>query len=215
MVTYDNILQILPTLFWSVNNKGYLVPYKLHLVSHHGLKSSRPCPIKIVCDYSTMSLFSLSLSLHDYTSVRSVRLRLGSVRFLHEERRLPLSTGLPEAPWHSLQQLWGICGGRSGHGLGEDLPPGLLCVHNLQVIVDTCTHADVFSVQFNLLLRDRVNHVRHLHKTFFLSSLFLRQPFPAGDCVTFSGKDCLCQRCIKPMSPTPNGIKQSNSRWLL
>uniref|UniRef100_UPI0037E98140 actin-binding LIM protein 1-like n=1 Tax=Semicossyphus pulcher TaxID=241346 RepID=UPI0037E98140 len=33
-----------------------------------------------------------------------------------------------------------------------------------------------------------------------------KQRFPAGDCVTFSGKDCLCQRCIRPMSPTPNNV---------
>ncbi|KAF3853485.1 hypothetical protein F7725_014173 [Dissostichus mawsoni] len=31
-----------------------------------------------------------------------------------------------------------------------------------------------------------------------------KQPFPAGDCVTFSGKDCLCQRCIRPVSPVLN-----------
>ncbi|XP_053197295.1 actin-binding LIM protein 1-like isoform X2 [Scomber japonicus] len=38
-----------------------------------------------------------------------------------------------------------------------------------------------------------------------------KQPFPAGDCVTFSGKDCLCQRCIRPLSPTPtNDISCSN-----
>ncbi|XP_029934119.1 actin-binding LIM protein 1-like isoform X2 [Myripristis murdjan] len=30
-----------------------------------------------------------------------------------------------------------------------------------------------------------------------------KRPFPAGDRVTFSGKDCLCQRCTKPTSPTP------------
>ncbi|XP_070707608.1 actin-binding LIM protein 1-like [Pempheris klunzingeri] len=33
-----------------------------------------------------------------------------------------------------------------------------------------------------------------------------KQPFPAGDCVTFSGKDCLCQRCIRPVSPSPSDI---------
>ncbi|XP_049419152.1 actin-binding LIM protein 1-like isoform X4 [Epinephelus fuscoguttatus] len=38
-----------------------------------------------------------------------------------------------------------------------------------------------------------------------------KQPFPAGDCVTFSGKDCLCQRCIRPMSPTPNNIRCSSN----
>nr|XP_046233248.1 actin-binding LIM protein 1-like isoform X3 [Scatophagus argus] len=34
-----------------------------------------------------------------------------------------------------------------------------------------------------------------------------KQAFPAGECVTFSGKDCLCQRCIQPVSPTPNGCR--------
>ncbi|XP_054454368.1 actin-binding LIM protein 1-like [Anoplopoma fimbria] len=38
-----------------------------------------------------------------------------------------------------------------------------------------------------------------------------KQPFPAGDCVTFSGKDCLCQRCIRPLSPTPNDVRCSSS----
>ncbi|XP_041671643.1 actin-binding LIM protein 1-like isoform X2 [Cheilinus undulatus] len=33
-----------------------------------------------------------------------------------------------------------------------------------------------------------------------------KQRFPAGDCVTFSGKDCVCQRCIRPMSPTPSNV---------
>ncbi|XP_044193873.1 actin-binding LIM protein 1-like isoform X3 [Thunnus albacares] len=38
-----------------------------------------------------------------------------------------------------------------------------------------------------------------------------KQPFPPGDCVTFNGKNCLCQRCIRPLSPTPNDISCSNS----
>ncbi|XP_054860632.1 actin-binding LIM protein 1-like isoform X7 [Amphiprion ocellaris] len=38
-----------------------------------------------------------------------------------------------------------------------------------------------------------------------------KHPFPAGDCVTFSGKDCLCQRCIEPMSPSPKDIRRSNN----
>ncbi|XP_031699725.1 actin-binding LIM protein 1-like isoform X2 [Anarrhichthys ocellatus] len=38
-----------------------------------------------------------------------------------------------------------------------------------------------------------------------------KHPFPAGDCVTFSGKDCLCQRCIRPLSPTPNDISCSSN----
>ncbi|XP_051795693.1 actin-binding LIM protein 1-like isoform X4 [Acanthochromis polyacanthus] len=38
-----------------------------------------------------------------------------------------------------------------------------------------------------------------------------KHPFPAGDCVTFSGKDCLCQRCIEPVSPSPKDIRRSNN----
>ncbi|KAK3573173.1 hypothetical protein QTP86_014842 [Hemibagrus guttatus] len=31
-----------------------------------------------------------------------------------------------------------------------------------------------------------------------------KRPFPAGDRVTFNGKDCLCQYCAEPMSPIPS-----------
>ncbi|XP_055085603.1 actin-binding LIM protein 1-like isoform X3 [Periophthalmus magnuspinnatus] len=37
------------------------------------------------------------------------------------------------------------------------------------------------------------------------------QPFPAGDCVTFSGKECICQRCLRPMSPPNNKPKLPNN----
>lgn len=43
---------------------------------------------------------------------------------------------------------------------------------------------------------------------------FLRQPFAAGDCVTFSGKDCLCQRCMKPVTPAPNATSYSSSECI-
>nr|XP_049592374.1 actin-binding LIM protein 1 isoform X11 [Syngnathus scovelli] len=33
-----------------------------------------------------------------------------------------------------------------------------------------------------------------------------KRPFPAGDRVTFNGKDCLCQYCIEPMSPGPKDV---------
>ncbi|XP_030628976.1 actin-binding LIM protein 1 [Chanos chanos] len=33
-----------------------------------------------------------------------------------------------------------------------------------------------------------------------------KRPFPAGDRVTFNGKDCLCQRCVQPTSPPPKDI---------
>uniref|UniRef100_A0A3Q4HS33 Actin binding LIM protein 1a n=1 Tax=Neolamprologus brichardi TaxID=32507 RepID=A0A3Q4HS33_NEOBR len=36
------------------------------------------------------------------------------------------------------------------------------------------------------------------------------RPFPAGDRVTFNGKDCLCQYCVEPMSPGPKDILGSS-----
>lgn len=39
-----------------------------------------------------------------------------------------------------------------------------------------------------------------------------RRPFPAGDRVTFNGKDCLCQYCVEPMSPGPKDILGSSSK---
>ncbi|XP_039472045.1 actin-binding LIM protein 1-like isoform X2 [Oreochromis aureus] len=38
-----------------------------------------------------------------------------------------------------------------------------------------------------------------------------KQPFPAGNCVTFIGKDCLCQRCMEPVSPSPNATSYSSN----
>ncbi|KAL2083341.1 hypothetical protein ACEWY4_021114 [Coilia grayii] len=37
-----------------------------------------------------------------------------------------------------------------------------------------------------------------------------KRPFPAGDRVTFNGKDCLCQNCVQPMSPGPKDFTGSN-----
>ncbi|CAL9688155.1 unnamed protein product [Knipowitschia caucasica] len=38
-----------------------------------------------------------------------------------------------------------------------------------------------------------------------------KRPFPAGDRVTFNGKDCLCQYCIEPMSPGPKDVLGSSN----
>ncbi|KAM9727585.1 actin-binding LIM protein 1a isoform 21-T22 [Menidia menidia] len=38
-----------------------------------------------------------------------------------------------------------------------------------------------------------------------------KRPFPAGDRVTFNGKDCLCQYCVEPMSPGPRDIIGSSN----
>ncbi|XP_057214527.1 actin-binding LIM protein 1 isoform X1 [Triplophysa rosa] len=38
-----------------------------------------------------------------------------------------------------------------------------------------------------------------------------KRPFPAGDRVTFNGKDCLCQCCVQPTSPTPKDVSTSSN----
>ncbi|KTG35084.1 hypothetical protein cypCar_00018887 [Cyprinus carpio] len=48
------------------------------------------------------------------------------------------------------------------------------------------------------------------HPTCFVCTV-CKRPFPAGDRVTFNGKDCLCQRCIRPASPTPKDISASSN----
>ncbi|XP_048843624.1 actin-binding LIM protein 1 isoform X12 [Brienomyrus brachyistius] len=48
------------------------------------------------------------------------------------------------------------------------------------------------------------------HPACFVCTL-CKRPFPAGDRVTFNGKDCLCQRCVEPVSPTPRDICGSSS----
>ncbi|XP_061089259.1 actin-binding LIM protein 1 isoform X1 [Conger conger] len=48
------------------------------------------------------------------------------------------------------------------------------------------------------------------HPTCFVCTL-CKRPFPAGDRVTFNGKDCLCQRCVQPMSPCPKDIASSSN----
>ncbi|XP_053367210.1 actin-binding LIM protein 1 isoform X21 [Clarias gariepinus] len=48
------------------------------------------------------------------------------------------------------------------------------------------------------------------HPTCFVCTI-CKRPFPAGDRVTFNGKDCLCQRCIQPMSPPPKAISASSN----
>ncbi|XP_038592234.1 actin-binding LIM protein 1-like isoform X2 [Micropterus salmoides] len=46
---------------------------------------------------------------------------------------------------------------------------------------------------------------KNYHPACFVCTI-CKKHFPAGDCVTFRGKDCICQHCIQPMSPTPNDI---------
>lgn len=48
------------------------------------------------------------------------------------------------------------------------------------------------------------------HPTCFVCTV-CKRPFPAGDRVTFNGKDCLCQRCVQPTSPTSKDISASSN----
>ncbi|XP_066549320.1 actin-binding LIM protein 1 isoform X2 [Amia ocellicauda] len=48
------------------------------------------------------------------------------------------------------------------------------------------------------------------HPTCFVCTI-CKRPFPAGDRVTFNGKDCLCQRCVQPMSSSPKDISSSSN----
>ncbi|XP_051529886.1 actin-binding LIM protein 1-like isoform X19 [Myxocyprinus asiaticus] len=48
------------------------------------------------------------------------------------------------------------------------------------------------------------------HPSCFVCTI-CKRPFPAGDRVTFNGKDCLCQHCIQPTSPTPKDISSSSN----
>ncbi|XP_076855391.1 actin-binding LIM protein 1 isoform X17 [Brachyhypopomus gauderio] len=48
------------------------------------------------------------------------------------------------------------------------------------------------------------------HPTCFVCTT-CKRPFPAGDRVTFNGKDCLCQRCVQPLSPPPKDISASSN----
>ncbi|XP_069045343.1 actin-binding LIM protein 1 isoform X24 [Lepisosteus oculatus] len=48
------------------------------------------------------------------------------------------------------------------------------------------------------------------HPTCFVCTI-CKRPFPAGDRVTFNGKDCLCQRCVQPMSSSPKEISSSSN----
>ncbi|KAG7492465.1 hypothetical protein MATL_G00014700 [Megalops atlanticus] len=48
------------------------------------------------------------------------------------------------------------------------------------------------------------------HPACFVCTL-CKRPFPAGDRVTFNGKDCLCQRCVQPLSPCPKDVTSSSN----
>ncbi|CAL8357423.1 unnamed protein product [Boreogadus saida] len=59
--------------------------------------------------------------------------------------------------------------------------------------------------------RARAIAQREVAKVTFVSQGALLRPFPAGDRVTFNGKDCLCQYCVQPMSPGPKDVVGSSN----
>ncbi|KAM3591842.1 uncharacterized protein V6R79_008189 [Siganus canaliculatus] len=46
---------------------------------------------------------------------------------------------------------------------------------------------------------------RTYHPACFVCTI-CKQAFPTGECVTFTGKDCICQRCVRPVSPAPSDV---------
>ncbi|XP_059803901.1 actin-binding LIM protein 1 isoform X7 [Hypanus sabinus] len=48
------------------------------------------------------------------------------------------------------------------------------------------------------------------HPKCFVCSI-CKRPFPAGDRVTFNGKECLCERCTQPKSSSPKAVVSSNN----
>ncbi|XP_072883913.1 actin-binding LIM protein 1 isoform X1 [Hemitrygon akajei] len=48
------------------------------------------------------------------------------------------------------------------------------------------------------------------HPKCFVCSI-CKRPFPAGDRVTFNGKECLCERCAQPKSSSPKAVVSSNN----
>lgn len=87
--------------------------------------------------------------------------------------------------------------------------------------VDTCSHYQALSsLAPSDNLRATANKLSYLpwgHSSCFLTNCWChpasRRPFPAGDRVTFNGKDCLCQYCVEPMSPGPKDILGSSSKY--
>ncbi|XP_058262497.1 actin-binding LIM protein 1-like isoform X17 [Hemibagrus wyckioides] len=81
-----------------------------------------------------------------------------------------------------------------------------LCTLDYQRLHGTCCHGCGNFVEGEV--------VTALGKTYHPSCFvctICKRPFPAGDRVTFNGKDCLCQRCIQPMSPPPKDISASTN----
>lgn len=85
--------------------------------------------------------------------------------------------------------------------------------------VDTHPHAGPVILIPSDSLEATANKLLHLPRGYssrlvdrLLMSPASRRPFPAGDRVTFNGKDCLCQYCVEPMSPGPKDILGSSSK---
>lgn len=74
---------------------------------------------------------------HQMLHLQSVRLRPGPGGLLHKERGLSVYPGLPEDVWDTVPRLWGVRGGRGGNCPGQDLPPQLLRLYNLQAPIST------------------------------------------------------------------------------
>ncbi|GAA6110288.1 actin-binding LIM protein 1 isoform X2 [Tachysurus ichikawai] len=81
-----------------------------------------------------------------------------------------------------------------------------LCTLDYQRLHGTCCHGCGNFVEGEVVTALGKTY----HPTCFVCTI-CKRPFPAGDRVTFNGKDCLCQRCIQPMSPPPKDISASSN----
>ncbi|XP_026996353.1 actin-binding LIM protein 1 isoform X22 [Tachysurus fulvidraco] len=81
-----------------------------------------------------------------------------------------------------------------------------LCTLDYQRLHGTCCHGCGNFVEGEVVTALGKTY----HPTCFVCTI-CKRPFPAGDRVTFNGKDCLCQRCIQPMSPPPKDISTSSN----
>ncbi|TSK14745.1 Actin-binding LIM protein 1 [Bagarius yarrelli] len=81
-----------------------------------------------------------------------------------------------------------------------------LCTLDYQRLHGTCCHSCGNFVEGEVVTALGKTY----HPACFVCTI-CKRPFPAGDRVTFNGKDCLCQRCIQPMSPPPKDISAPSS----
>lgn len=98
--------------------------------------------------------------------------------YLRQWHDVPLCYMLPAIFWRQMRSLQPLRRGRSGDSTGQHLPPKLLSLSQMQV-----SHYKTFICP-SLLLR-------------FIYLFIYSQSFATGEKVTWTGKECLCAKCIQ------------------